>query len=314
MTFGREADEGASRAILERFRSAGGNFVDTANNYGNPRGATEEILGRLLVGQRDDIVLATKVRFPNGDGANDRGLSRRHICQQVERSLRRLGTDWIDLYQVHSWDPLTPIEETLSTLDALVHQGKVRYLGASNLAAWQLAQARGVSHLHGWEPFTTLQPTYSLVTRDAERELLPLCRADGIAVLPYGPLAGGLLTAKYRPDAEPGADTRAGGDDMTRRGMAMRMDERGYAIAAAVQQVAHQIGRTPAQVALNWVLHRDGVTAPILGARTVAQLEDNLGATGWRLDPELETALDRASAIDLGYPHNFHAWMSSIGF
>jgi aryl-alcohol dehydrogenase-like predicted oxidoreductase len=313
MTFGREADEDASRAILTRYLEAGGNFVDTANGYGEWPGLSEEIVGRGLAGRRNDVVLATKVRFPAGPGVNDRGLSRRHIRQQVEGSLRRLQTDWIDLYQVHSWDPDTPLEETLWTLDDLVREGKVRYIGASNFAAWQLAQALGLSALHRWEPFVSLQPTYSLVTRDIERELLPLCRSAGLAVIPFGPLAGGMLTGKYRAGEPAGPGTRAGGGDMSAQGMARRMTERGFAIADAVGTAAEALGKTPAQVALNWVLTRDGITSPILGARTIDQLDDNLGAIGWQLDAEVERLLNAASRIDIGYPQNLHAWHAETG-
>jgi aryl-alcohol dehydrogenase-like predicted oxidoreductase len=313
MTFGRETDDAVARAIVDRFVDAGGNFIDTANGYGNPSGRSESILGEVLNGRRDEIVLGTKVRFATGDGPNDRGLSRRHILQQCEASLRRLRTDRIDLYQVHSWDPNAPLEETLSALDDLVREGKVRYLGASNFAGWQLAKARGISTSRGWEPFVSLQPTYSLVTRDIERELLPLCRHDGIAVLPYGPLAGGLLSGKYHEGQAPPPDTRAGGDSMSSRGMSFRMTPRGFAAARAVQTVAAACDRTPSQVALNWVLTRPGVTAPILGVRTIEQLEDNLGAVGWRLKPEDETLLNEASRITLGYPHDFHSWMAELG-
>jgi aryl-alcohol dehydrogenase-like predicted oxidoreductase len=309
MTFGREIDEEASRAILDRYLNAGGNFVDTADAYGG--GASEEILGRALGARRDDIVLATKVRMPVGDDVNAQGASRRHIRAGVEASLRRLRTDWLDLYQLHCWDPFTPLEETLSTLDDLVRDGKVRYIGASNYTGWQLAKALGLSILHGWEPFVSLQPQYSLVTRETERELLPLCREEGLAVLPWSPLGGGLLTGKYRAREEPPPETRAG--DRTPSAVLMRerlKAERNFAVADAVGKLAAEIGRTPAQVALNWVLHREGVTAPILGVRTVTQLEDNLGALGWRLEPEHERALDDASAIEYGYPYDFIAWIT----
>ena len=206
MTFGREADESTSRAMVDRFLDAGGNFIDTADVYSD--GVSEEITGRTLAGRRDEVVLATKVRFPTGPGPNDVGLSRRHIRLGVENSLRRLGTDWIDLYQVHCWDERTPLEESLSTLNDLVREGKVRYLGASNFAAWHLATALGTSELHGWEAFASLQPEYSLIARDIERELLPLCRARGLAVLPWSPLAGGILTGKYRPGEELPSGTR----------------------------------------------------------------------------------------------------------
>jgi aryl-alcohol dehydrogenase-like predicted oxidoreductase len=194
-----------------------------------------------------------------------------------------------------------------------VREGKVRYLGASNFAGWQLAKARGISTARGWEPFASLQPTYSLVTRDIERELLPLCRHDSVAVLPYGPLAGGLLSGKYHEGKAPPPDTRAGGDPLLSRGMSFQMTARGFATARAVQTVASTCDRTPSQVALNWVLTRQGVTAPILGVRTIDQLKDNLGASGWRLEPEDETLLNEASRIRLGYPHDFHTWMAELG-
>jgi aryl-alcohol dehydrogenase-like predicted oxidoreductase len=302
MTFGNEADEATSRAMLDRFLDAGGNFVDTADVYND--GASEEITGRALGDRRDRVVLATKVRFATGPGPNDVGLSRRHIRLGVEASLRRLRTDWIDLYQVHCWDERAPLDETVSTLDDLVREGKVRYVGASNYAAWQLATALGMAALHGWEPFASLQPEYSLVTRDIERELLPLCRSQGLAVLPWSPLAGGILTGKYRKDEELPAGTR-GGDADEPITFTYRLDERAWRVVDAVVKAADETGKTPAQVALNWVLHRDGVTAPIIGARNLDQLEDNLGAIGWRLEQEQETALLWASAYPRGYPYDF---------
>src|SRR5207253_2408346 len=196
MTFGREADEPTSRKLVDRFLETGGNFVDTADVYAE--GESEEITGRALQGRRDDVVLTTKVRFPTGPGVNDVGASRRHIRMGIEASLRRLGTEWIDLYQIHCWDARTPLEETLSTLDDLVHEGKIRYAGASNYTAWQLAKSLGLAAGRGWDGFVSLQPEYSLITRDIERELLPLCREEGLAVLPWSPLAGGVLTWKYR--------------------------------------------------------------------------------------------------------------------
>ena len=198
-------------------------------------------------------------------------------------------------------------------LNDLVREGLVRNLGASNFAAWQFAKALGLAALHNWEPFISLQPTYSLITRDFERELLPLCQEEGIAVIPYGPLAGGMLTGKYRADEEPAPDTRAGGEEAVRRGMAFRMTPQGYEIASAVREIADELGRTPAQVALNWVLHRPTVTAPILGARTVEQLLDNLDAVGWRLDERHDEQLTKISMIDLGYPLVLHQWMAQLG-
>ncbi len=302
MTFGNEADEATSTAIVDRFLEAGGNFVDTANVYS--QGVSEEITGRALGKRRDDVILATKVRFAMGDGPNDVGVSRRSIRKQVEASLRRLGTEWIDLYQVHCWDPKTPLEETISTLDDLVREGKVRYLGASNFAGWHLAKALGVAALHNWEPFVSLQPEYSLITRDIERELLPLCIEENLAVLPWSPLGGGVLTGKYRKDAEFPPETR-GADTENPITFTYRLDDRAWNIVDAVGKVAAEIGKTAAQVALNWVVNKPGITSPIIGARNLTQLEDNLGAVGWKLEKAQRDTLGWASAFRLGYPHEF---------
>ncbi len=303
MTFGNEADEATSQTIVDRFLDAGGNFIDTADVYST--GVSEEITGRAIGSRRDEVVLATKVRFSMGSGTNQVGASRRHIREGVEASLRRLGTDWIDLYQIHCWDPRTPLEETISTLDDLVREGKVRYVGASNYAGWHLAKALGIAALHGWEPFVSLQPEYSLITRDLERELLPLCREEGLAVLPWSPLAGGVLTGKYARDAAEFPSGTRGGDTENPITFSYRLDERAWNIVDAVRTVADATGHTPAQVALNWVVYRPGITAPIIGARSVEQLEDNLGAIGWTLDKEHRDALAWASAFRLGYPYEF---------
>lgn len=302
MTFGREADEATSRKMVDRFLDAGGNFVDTANVYSD--GVSEEITGRALAGKREQVVLATKVRFKAGPGPNDVGLSRRHIRLAVENSLRRLGTDWIDLYQVHCWDSRAPLDETLSTLNDLVHEGKVCYLGASNYTAWQLAKSLGIAEGKGWTPFVSLQPEYSLITRDIERELLPLCRAENLAVLPWSPLAGGILTGKYRKDAALPEGTR-GGDTEEPITFTYKLDDRAWAIVEAVRKVAEETGKTAAQVALNWITHRPGVTSPIIGARNLEQLDDNLAVVGWQLDEEHWKALTWASAFPRGYPYDF---------
>ena len=308
MTFGREADETTSGAMLDRFLDAGGNFVDTADVYSD--GVSEEITGRALGAKRADVVLATKVRFPTGPGPNDVGLSRRHIRLGVEASLRRLGTDWIDLYQVHCWDERTSLEESISTLNDLVHEGKVRYVGASNFAAWQLAKSIGISALHGWEAFASLQPEYSLITRDIERELLPLCRTEQLAVLPWSPLGGGILTGKYRPGEDMPAGTR-GGETEEPITFTYRLDDRAWRVVDAVRKVAEATGKTEAQVALNWVVTQRGVTAPIVGARNVTQLDDNLGAVGWTLDKDQRVALTWASAFPRGYPYDFIEYANS---
>jgi aryl-alcohol dehydrogenase-like predicted oxidoreductase len=308
MTFGREADETTSGAMLDRFLDAGGNFVDTADVYSD--GVSEEITGRVLGTKRAEVVLATKVRFPTGPGPNDVGLSRRHIRLGVEASLRRLGTDWIDLYQVHCWDERTSLEESISTLNDLVHEGKVRYIGASNFAAWQLAKSIGVSALHGWEAFASLQPEYSLITRDIERELLPLCRTEQLAVLPWSPLAGGILTGKYRAGEDLPAGTR-GGETEEPITFTYRLDDRAWRVVDAVRTVAEATGKTAAQVALNWVVTQRGVTAPIIGARNLAQLDDNLGAVGWTLEKDQRVALTWASAFPRGYPYDFIEFANS---
>jgi aryl-alcohol dehydrogenase-like predicted oxidoreductase len=302
MTFGKEADESMSRKIVDEFLAAGGNFVDTANVY--QQGVSEEITGRALGAKRNDVVLATKVRFPMGDGPNNVGASRRNIRMQVEASLTRLGTDWIDLYQIHCWDPRTPLEETLSTLNDLVREGKVRYIGASNYAGWHLAKALGLSALHGWEPFVSLQPEYSLVTRDIERELLPLCQSEGLAVIPWSPLGGGILTGKYTKDADMPTGTR-GAETENPITFTYRLDDRAWNVVDAVREVASDIGKSPAQVALNWVNNRRGITASIIGARNLEQLTNNLGAVGWQLDDEHRKKLTWASGFRLGYPYEF---------
>ena len=208
LTFGREADEDTSRVLLDRYLDSGGNLLDTADVYGE----SELILGRLLAGRRDDVVIAGKVGLPGhaGGGANDHGASRLHIRRQIDRSLTRLGTDRIDLYQIHCWDPLTPLEETLSTLDDLVRTGKVRYLGLSNVTGWQVAKAMGVTRRGGWEPIVSLSPQYSLVERGFERDLAGVCHDESLAVLPYSPLGGGFLSGKY-PAGRAAAGGLAGG-------------------------------------------------------------------------------------------------------
>ncbi len=302
MTFGNEADEATSKQIVDRFMDAGGNFIDTANVYS--QGVSEEITGRAIAGKRDQVVLATKARFQMGTDTNSVGTSRRNLRAACEASLKRLGTDWIDLYQVHCWDANTPLEETLSTLDDLVREGKVRYIGASNFASWHLMKALGLSTLRGWEPFVCLQPEYSLITRDAERELLPLCQSEGLAVIPWSPLGGGVLTGKYSKDSDFAKGTR-GGDSDNPITFTYRLDDRAWNVIDAVKDAAAQTGKTAAQVALNWVVNRKGITAPIIGARNLSQLDDNLGGIGWQLDDSTRKALTWASAFRLGYPHEF---------
>lgn len=307
MTFGREADEAASFAMLDAFVDAGGNFIDTANVY--TAGASEEITGRWLENKsRDDFVIATKVRFPMGTGPNDLGLSRKHILKSVEDSLHRLHTDYIDLYQVHCWDPGTPLEETLSTLDSLVKSGKVRYIGASNYAGWQLQKAVDMARSHNWEPFACLQPLYNLLDRSLEWELLPVCRSEGLGVIPWSPLRGGWLSGKYHRGMDaPPSNTRI--EQAQREGWSESWsayaNEHTWGVLDALFAVAEEIGHTPAQVALNWLLRQPGVTAPIVGARSLTHLEDNLGAAGWALEPEQVQRLEAAGRRELPYPYDF---------
>ena len=304
MTFGRELDEAGSEEIVNRFVEAGGNFIDTADVYEN--GVSEEITGRAIGDRRDDVVLATKVRFPMGEGPNDVGLSRKHIMAGCEASLRRLGTDYIDLYQVHCWDEATPLEETLSALTDLVRSGKARYIGVSNFMAWQIMKALGVSELHGFEKFVCLQPQYSLVERGIEDEALPACVSEGLGVIPWGPLGGGFLSGKYRRGERPPEDSRiAGAEEWMDEYWEKRATERNWRVLDAVGAIAEETGKSYAQVSLNWLLCQPGVTAPIIGARTNEQLEDNLGAAGWRLDEKQVQRLSEAAPPEKTYPARF---------
>ena len=306
MTFGRETTEEDSFKILDRFVEVGGNFIDTADVYS--AGTSEEILGRWLKGKnRAGFVIATKVRFSMGSGPNDFGLSRKHILDGVENSLRRLGTDYIDIYQIHRWDWDTPIEETLSALNSLVQAGKVRYLGASNVAGYQLQKAIDISRLNGWEPFTCLQPLYNLLDRSIEWELLPVCREEGVGVIPWSPLRGGWLSGKYRRDmSAPPAETRISDAEKNKWGerWSNYANERTWGVIDELLAIAKETEKTPAQVALNWVMNQLGITAPIIGVRTMAHLEDNLGATGWTLSAEQMKRLDQASDQPLPYPYD----------
>ncbi|WP_374009989.1 aldo/keto reductase [Leifsonia sp. LS-T14] len=299
MTFGAEADEPASHAIIERYLEAGGNFLDTADVY--TAGASESIIGRWLSrnpGRRDDVVIATKGRFPMGEGPNDLGLSRAHLRTALDASLRRLGVEHIDLYQMHAWDALTPIEETLRFLDDAVSAGKISYYGFSNYLGWQLTKAVQVARAHGWAPPVTLQPQYSLIVRGIEHEVVPAALDAGIGLLPWSPLAGGWLSGKYRRDEAPTGATRLG--ENPTRGMeaweARNADPRTWEIIDAVNAVAEETGASASQVALRWLSDRPAVTSVILGARTVEQLDDNLGAADVELSDEQRARLDDASA------------------
>jgi len=305
MTFGRELDETGSKGIITRFLDEGGNFLDTADVY--ERGVSEEITGRALKEvPREDVVLATKVRFPMGEGPNDVGLSRKHITAGCDASLQRLGTDYIDLYQVHCWDAATPLEETLSALTDLVRAGKVRYIGVSNFTAWQLMKSLYTSELHGFEKFVSLQPQYSLVERNIENEILPVCGEEGLGVIPWSPLGGGFLSGKYRRDERPPEGSRiASAEEWQDEYWDRRATERNWNTLDAVGEISEETGKSYAQISLNWLLRQEAVTAPIIGARTIEQLEDNLGAAGWELEDDQVNKLSEASALENVYPYRF---------
>jgi len=292
MQFGWTADEETSFAVLTAAAEAGINFIDTADIYsrwveGNPGGVAETIIGKWLsqgVVPRDQLVIATKVRGRMGEGPNDEGLSRRHILNSVEASLRRLQIDYIDLYQLHWPDENTPIEETLSTLNDLVRRGLVRYIGCSNFPAWRLMQALWTSQERDLESFVCLQPHYNLVHRqEYEQELEKVCQTYGLGVIPYSPLAGGFLTGKYRQGEEPPADSR--GESSNRIQGYMR-EARSWEMLEELRSLGEAHGRTVSQIALGWLLMRPSVISPIIGPRSILQLEDNLGS----IDVQLTSA------------------------
>lgn len=298
MQFGWTTDEENAFAIMDAFLQAGGNFLDTADVYsnwavGNPGGVAETMIGKWLRqrGNRQQIVLATKVRGRMWEGPNGEGLSRAHITKAIDDSLRRLDTDFIDLYQTHWFDPDTPIEETLRALDDLVHQGKVRYLGCSNYPAWRLCQALWTSDRVGLARYDSLQPHYNLVHRaEFERELLPLCQDQRLGVIPYSPLAGGFLTGKYRKEAPVPKSTRA-------QGIVDRyLSDKNFTLLERLETLGKKRGKTILQMALGWLLTNPVVTSPIIGANTVEQLREILGAVGLRLSQEEKATLNEPSA------------------
>jgi aryl-alcohol dehydrogenase-like predicted oxidoreductase len=286
------------RRHIDLALDAGVNLIDTADVYSN--GLSEELIGEALEGRRDSVLLATKARMPMGDGPNDAGLSRQHLIEACEASLRRLRTDHIDLYQVHEWDGQTPLEETLDTLDGLVRAGKVRYVGCSNYAGWQLTKALGISDRLGLQRFASQQIYYSLQARDAEYELVPVSLDQGVGILVWSPLAGGLLTGKYRrdqPDPEVGRQLTDWNEPP------VRDREQLYDIVEVLVEIAGSRGVSPAQVALAYTLGRPGVTSVIVGARVEEQLADNLKAAELALTDEERARLDAASALPLLYPY-----------
>ena len=307
MTFGAEADEATSHQILTAFAENGGTFIDTADVYSG--GASEQIIGRWLTEHPTEaaqIVLTTKARFPTGTGANDLGVSRRHLRTALENSLTRLGVEHIDLYQLHAWDELTPLEETLRFLDDAITAGKISYYGFSNYLGWQLTKAVHVASAHGWAAPVTLQPQYNLLVRDIEHEIVPAALDAGIGLLPWSPLAGGWLSGKYRRNVDPTGATRLGEDP--ERGMeaweGRNAQERTWQVVDAVREIAGAHGASPSQVALSWLGARPAVTSVILGARTVDQLVDNMAATDLRLTSEETQRLNDVSAPRMDdYPY-----------
>ncbi len=297
MTFGSEGfgvEKDESRKVYDAFREAGGNFIDTANGYAG--GRSEEFLGEFIADDRDRIVLATKFTIPmRGRDANAGTNNRKNMMESVEASLRRLRVDFIDLYWVHAWDALTPSEELMRGLDDLVRAGKVRYVGISDSPAWVVSRANTLAELRVWTPFVGLQIPFSLLERTVERELLPMAKALGLTVTPWGAVGSGVLTGKYNRDPKATGRAAAAG----------RVTERGLEIAGVVVELAQQIGRTPAQVALNWVRQADAEIVPLVGARVVEQLRDNLGCLEFTLDDAQMQRLNDVSHIELGFPRDF---------
>ena len=292
MMFGGKTSPADSAAIIDRALDAGINFIDTANVYN--QGRSEEAVGEALQrnGRRSQVILATKVHGRMGEDPNAMGNTRRHIIEQCEASLRRLKTDWIDLYQVHRPQPDVPIDETLRALDDLVRSGKVRYIGSSTFAAWQLVESLWVAKEYRLERFVCEQPPYNLLDRRIERELLPMAQAYGFGIIPWSPLAGGLLTGKYRRDAPPPEDSRYANLDanpLYRR----RMNDAIWDVIEPLETLAREKGTTLSRLALAWCMHQPGVTSPIIGPRTMEQLEDNLGALEVTITDEDRKAIDR---------------------
>jgi aryl-alcohol dehydrogenase-like predicted oxidoreductase len=306
MTFGDDWGWGAakdeSRKVYDAFREAGGNFIDTANFYTN--GTSESFLGEFMQGHRQSVVMATKyTNAAPGTDPNAAGNQRKNMMQAVEASLKRLRTDYIDLYWVHIWDQITPVEEVMRGLDDLVRQGKVLYVGISDAPAWWIAQANTLAHLRGWSPFIGLQIEYNLIERTVERELIPMAKALNIGVTAWSPLSRGVLTGKYhgQGSSEPG---RMSSDMMKEY---MPEQQRSDRVVAAVKTVSDEIGRSMAQVALAWLRYRPVPVIPIIGARKLSQLKDNLASFDLTLSADQLKTLDEASRIELGFPYDIYA-------
>jgi aryl-alcohol dehydrogenase-like predicted oxidoreductase len=297
----RDTPEADAVRMVHQYIDMGGNHVDTANVYTS--GRSEEIVGQAIKGKRDGLVIATKARFPTGEGRNDQGLSRYHIMRAVEASLRRLDIDTIDLYYMHCWDPLTPIEESLRAFDDLVTAGKVRYVGVSNFKAWQLMKALGVSDMHGWTRFVAAQYQYSLVVRDLEYEFLDLFESEGVGIVPWGPLGGGFLSGKYQRDQRPQEGRIATTGEQTEETWERRSTTRNWDIIDTVGRIAEARGASYPQIALAWLRAHPLVSSVIIGARTLEQFEDNMGAGEIDLTGDELGALNTVSALPEMYPY-----------
>jgi len=308
MTFGEDWGWGSpkeeSRKVYDAFREAGGNFIDTANIY--TKGTSESLLGEFTQGNRESVVLATKYsNAAPGTDPNAAGNHRKNMVQAVEASLKRLKTDYIDLYWLHLWDQITPVEEVMRAFDDLVRQGKVLYVGVSDAAAWWIAQANTLAQLRGWSPFVGLQIEYSLIERTVERELIPMAKAMNIGVTAWSPLAGGVLSGKYH--GHNGASTEPARMDSDMMKNFKPEQQRADRVVAALKKVSDQLGRSIAQVALAWLQYRPVPVIPIIGARKLTQLQDNLASLDLQLSREQVQALDDASQIDLGFPYSMYA-------
>jgi aryl-alcohol dehydrogenase-like predicted oxidoreductase len=307
MTFGEDWGWGSpkeeSRKVYDTFRESGGNFIDTANIYTN--GTSESLLGEFMQGHRQSVVLATKYSNATpGTDPNAAGNHRKNMVQAVEASLKRLKTDYIDLYWLHLWDQITPVEEVMRAFDDLVRQGKVLYVGVSDAAAWWIAQANTLAQLRGWSPFVGVQIEYSLIERTVERELIPMAKAMNIGVTAWSPLAGGVLSGKYHGHGSSTEPARLDSDMMKNFKPEQQRADR---VVAAVKKVSDQLGRSMAQVALAWLQYRPVPVIPILGARKLTQLQDNLASLELQLSADQVKTLDDASQIDLGFPYSMYA-------
>jgi aryl-alcohol dehydrogenase-like predicted oxidoreductase len=301
MTFGKEVTESDSIRMVHNFLDQGGNFIDTADVYVG--GESEKIVGKAIKDHRSEVVLATKVRMRVGPHPNDFGYSRRRILEGVDQSLKRLNTDYIDLYQLHVWDNLTPIEETIRTLDDLVSSGKVRYIGCSNFLAWQMMKALSYSDFHNMVRFISIQPQYSLINREMDREILPLCKEENVGVIPWAPIGGGFLTGKYKQDESPSIGRLSKG--VGESSWENRANEKNFKILQTVQEISQALDKTPAQVSLRWLLQKEEITSPIFGASSLEQYSENMGSIDWELTAEQWNQLDEVSRLPSEYPTRF---------